>query len=917
MIQGRQQERAAITALVEQAQASRGGALVVRGLPGVGKSVLLEDAAARTHGVKVLRTRGVESESPLAFAALHRLLRPLLAHIGRLPAPQAHALRAAFGEITAEGVDRFLVFLAVLSLLAEAAEHSPVLAVVDDAQWLDDVSAAALLFVARRLDAERVALLFGARDGDERRFDSGDLPELNLAGLDTTDAAELLERQSGTAVPADVVRELMVSTGGNPLALVELARSLAPEQLAGTSRLPHPVPLTTGVERAFLDRCRRLPETAQTFLLVAAADDTGRLRTVCRAARALGAGDESLDAVEASGLLRIVGGHLELRHPLVRSAVYGAATDYRRRRVHQALADALTGEDASERRVWHLAAAAQGPDPDVAAQLDEVAHRSRSRGGHEAASAAWERAAELTTTAEHRAELLYEAAQSAYLAGQITRARTLNEMVAAITQNPGLRADAVRRRARIEWNTGSVQLGHHMILQGAQDVAGADPTRALEMGMFAAAVASFGGDSGIDIRPTTLIAEPPTTAPARVHCFWHLLVGLDHIARGDIEQGAPALRAAFADKVTLEGIDQDLLPNLGIAALHLGDDHAARHYHDLLLSRARSTGALVMVLYALTRRNLTDIAVGDWATARAGATEALHLAQGIGQPGLTALPHALLALLDALRGEESHLQHLAATEQIVQHHPTGIVTGIVHDLLHWGRAVAGEDPASAHYHLAELRLPIICRQATIDRVETTVRAGHLGQARTWVEDVEKFAEATGTAWASAAALHGRALLTDGPEAESYYRAALEHHQNSPRVFDRARTQLAYGEFLRRARRRVDARPRLQAALETFTDLGARRWEERAAQELRASGRTARRRDPSTAVALTPQEIQVATLVQEGMTNREAAAHLFLSPRTIDFHLRNIYAKLGVSSRAELIRHPLDAGARSSGASRPR
>lgn len=914
MIQGREQERAAITALVEQAQASRGGALVVRGLPGVGKSVLLDDAAARTHGMQVLRTRGVESESPLAFAALHRLLRPLLSHIARLPGPQAHALRAAFGEITAEGVDRFLVFLAVLSLLAEAAEHSPVLAVVDDAQWLDDVSAAALLFVARRLDAERVALLFGARDGDERRFDSGDLPELNLAGLDAMDAAELLERQSGTAVPADVVQELMASTGGNPLALVELARCLTPEQLAGTSRLPHPLPLTAGVERAFLDRCRRLPEAAQTFLLVAAADDTGRLTTVFRAAQTLGAGDESLDAVEGSGLLRIMGGHLELRHPLVRSAVYGAATDYRRRRVHQALADALTGEDASERRVWHLAAAAQGPDPAVAAQLNEVAHQSRSRGGHEAASAAWERAAELTTATEHRAELLYEAAQSSYLAGQITRARTLNETVAAITQDPGLRADAVRRRARIEWNTGSVQLGHHMILQGAQDVAGTDPVRALEMGMFAAAVASFGGDSGIDIRPTTLIAEPPTTAPARVHCFWHLLVGLDHIARGDINQGAPALRAAFADKVTLEGIDQDLLPNLGIAALHLGDDHAARHYHNLLLSRARSTGALVMVLYALTRRNLTDIAVGDWATARAGATEALQLAQGIGQPGLTALPHALLALLDALQSKETYLQHMTATEQIIQHHPTGIVTGIVHDLLHWGRAVAGEAPASAHYHLAEMTLPIMCRQATIDRVETAVRAGYPDQARTWVDDMEKFAGATGTAWASAAALHGRALLTDGPEAETYYRAALEHHQNSSRVFDHARTQLAYGEFLRRTRRRVDARPRLQAALETFTDLGARRWEERAAQELRASGRTARRRDPSTAVALTPQEIQVATLVQEGMTNREAAAHLFLSPRTIDFHLRNIYTKLGVSSRAELIRHPLDAGAPLSGAS---
>jgi DNA-binding CsgD family transcriptional regulator len=906
VIQGRQQERTVITELLEQARASHGGALVVRGAAGVGKSFLLHDVAAGVEGMQVLRTQGIESESPLAFAALHRLLRPLMPHLEQLPAPQAHALRAAFGQVVTEGVDRFLVFLAALSLLAEAAEHTPVLAIIDDAQWLDEVSAAALLFVARRVDPERIALLFGARDGDERRFDSGDLSELSLSGVDVSAAAALLEEESGVGVPAEVVRELVAGTGGNPLALVELARALTPEQLAGTARLPRPLPLTTGVERAFLDRYRRLPEPAQTLLLVAAADDTGHLATVRQAARALGAGEAALDVAESSDLLRIVNGQVELRHPLVRSAVYGAATDYRRRRAHQALAGALTGGDAVERRVWHLAAAAQGPDLDVAAQLDEVARRSSTRGGHEAASAAWERAAELTDQVEHAAEFLQQAAQSAWLAGQIPRARTLASTAADLTPEATVRADAALLLARIEWNTGSLSQGRRMVLRGAQQVAAADPIRALEMGMFAAALASFDPSAAREPRPTAVVTAPGQSATARQRCFWHLLVGFDHLVDGDIAQAAPALRAAFADGASLEDADQDLLPNLGIAALHLGEDRVAFQYHDLLLSRARNSGALVMVLYALTRRSTIDFVTGNWSGARAGAFEALHLAQGIGQPGLTSMPLALLALLDGLQGEQTYLQHLGAAEHVAAHHPLGTLGGMVHDLLLWARAVTAEQPEAAHHHLAQLQNPVTRRHAAIDRIEAAARTGHRDLAQTWVVDLEEFAEATGTAWSAAAALHGQALLTDGPEAEKCYQTALEHQQNSSRAFDIARTQLAYGEFLRRARRRVDARPHLQAALETFTDLGASRWEERAAQELRASGRTARRRDPSTAVALTPQELQVATLIQHGMTNHEAAAQLFLSPRTIDFHLRNVFAKLQISSRAELMRQRLDA-----------
>lgn len=908
MIQGRQDERAAIAALIDDACSSRGGALVVRGMPGVGKSVLLDDAVTRGGGMQVLRAQGIESESPLAFAALHRLLRPLMHHVERLPAPQIQALRAAFGEVSSAGVDRFLIFLATLSLMAEAAEDTPVLAVIDDAHWLDDVSAAALLFVSRRLDVERVAILFGARDGDERSFDSGDLPELHLSGIDENATADMVEQRSGVSVAAEVVGQLVSNTGGNPLALLELADALTPEQLAGTSKLPNPLPLTAGVERSFLNRYHRLPEQAQTWLLVAAADDAGELKTVSRAAGMLGAGDDALDAVERSGLLQVRADRLQLRHPLVRSAVYSDATGYRRRQAHRALADVLTGESNLDRRVWHLAAATEDQDPDVATDLDQLAQRFRLRGGHEAASDAWERAAELTPEPGQKAKVLYEAAQSAWLTGQVGRAQTLSDDAHGSAIDPALRADIALLRARIEWNTGSLQQGHHMVLEGAREVASADSIRARQMGMFAAALASFGGDSGSDIDPAALAAKPGAKEPARQHCFWNLLVGLNHLARGDVENGASILSAAFNDGAPLENADQDLLPNLGIAALQVGDDPAVLRYHELLLSRARENGALVTVLYALTRRGATEIATGNWARARAGSSEALQLAKATGQPGLSGFPLALLALLDALQADKTTPNSLAAAEYVASRYPMGSSAGLVRDLLLWTKALHSGQAAAAYHHLARIQLPIMRHHAAIDRFESAVRAGHKDEAALWIRELERYAIATGSPWATAAALHGQALLSEGAIAEKLYVEALELHNASDRVFDRARTQLALGQLLRRARRRVDARSFLESAMVTFADLGARHWEDIASNELRASGKSARKRDPSTAVTLTPQELQVASLIQQGMSNREAAAQMFLSPRTIDFHLRNVFSKLGISTRSELMRHRLDGSA---------
>jgi len=902
VLHGRDAEQAGVTALLDAARRGHGGALVVRGDPGIGKTALLADAAARAgDDVQVLRTQGIESESPLAFAALHRLLLPLWGRLATLPGPQAHALRAAFGEVGGDVGDRFLVFLAALSLLAEAAEDAPVLCLVDDAHWLDEASAAALLFVARRVQLERVAVLFAARAGGAREFSSEELPVLVLAGLDDEAAGALLAERTGTPVAEPVHRQLVERTGGNPLALLQLPAQLSTDQLAGRAPLPERLPRTEAVERAFLDRHERLPADARALLLVAAVDDSGRLATVRRAAARLDAGDAALEAAERSGLLHVEDGRIELRHPLVRSTIHDAATSSERRRAHAALAEVLGEEDDPDRRAWHRAAAAVGPDPDVVGELDAVADRAQRAGGPEAAAAAWARAAELSPTRAGRAFRRWSAARAAWLAGAVASARELADAALREADDPGLHADVARLRARIEWNTGSIHVGHRMVLLAARDVAPSSPDRAREMAMFAAALAAFGADSGTAVDPVGLVPPPAETDTPRRRCFAHLLVGLDAVARGDGHLAGIELRRAFAVAEELGEDDQDLLPNLGIAALQLGDDEAALRWHGQLLSRARATGAVVMVLYSLTRLGLTEIATGEWTAAGTAASDrALQLARDTGQPGLTGLPLALRALVAVWRVEPEADARLAAAEEVAATGPMGILDEPIRDILHWARGVRiGDTPDQALRHLSRISSGLVSRLAAVDRVEAAVRAGEAATAERWIEDLERFADSVGTPWVAAAAAHGRALVAEGTAVVAHFEEALAHHGEAGHPFDRARTALAYGEYLRRRRRRVDARAHLRTAVELFDDLGATSWAEKARSELRASGETARRRVPDAAVGLTPQELQVARLVGRGTSNREVAAQLFLSPRTIDFHLRNVFAKTGVSSRSEL------------------
>ena len=553
--------------------------------------------------VRVLRTQGLESESPLAFAALHRLLRPVLDLVERLPAPQAHALGVAFGQEVGT-VEPFLVAVATLSMLTEAAEEQPVVCVVDDAHWLDSASTDALLFATRRLDADPVAMVFAARDTDDRTFAPDGVPSLRLDGLDAASVRALLAENAPVVVAAEVTDRLLAETGGNPLALVELPTGLSDAQLGGSAPLPAQLMLTAGVERVFLDRSRRLTAAAQTLMLVAAADDTGQLATVQRAAATLGVGPDAVAEAERSGLLVISGDTVTVRHPLVRSAVYQAATANERREVHRALADALDSLEDSDRATWHRAAAADGPDENLVAALDRVGARAERRGGYRAAADAHERAADLTADPLAKAGRQLAAARNAWASGQTARSSRLLSAARERADDPLLLADIDRLRGRIAVNVGSAADAHRIFTQAAEQVAVHEPVRALEMAVAAAVARSHGIDSGARLaaghHQRRRLAAGHRHAPDASSTSWsapgHDIAG-DRASAFDELHAAHAIALGAADTLA----DLDLLGNLANAALHLGDDDAHRRFYALMLSTARENGDGMAVLYALQR----------------------------------------------------------------------------------------------------------------------------------------------------------------------------------------------------------------------------------------------------------------------------------------------------------------------------
>jgi DNA-binding CsgD family transcriptional regulator len=899
---GREQEVTLLADLVAAARHGSAGSMMVRGEPGVGKTALLDELVDGCDDATLLHTQGLEVEAPLPFAALHRLLRPLARLRDALPTPQARALRVAFGEEDGPSVEPFLVGVAALTLLTSAAEERLVLCVVDDVHWLDPATAGALLFCARRIEADRVAMVFGARDGVPSRFDGQGLPELTLSGLAPDAARSLLDRHVGHGRSEEVTERLIHETRGNPLALLELPRELTAEELQGSAPLPSHLHLTARVEQVFLDRSRRLPAPVQAVLLLAAADDTGDVAVLRGASANLDLEEEALDTAVSSGLLLVDTRAAAMRHPLVRSAIYQAAAVDDRRRAHLALAGALDTVGQPDRATWHRAAAVDGPDEDLATALELVGDGARRRGAHASALAAYERAAALRADAGSRAALTFAAARSAWAAGQTAHAQALLTSAHATARSPLLLADIARLRGHIEVNLGSASHAHRIFVEAARSVRTDDPTRALELSVLAAVMRTFGADSGTRLAPADLLVDALAGEPARTRCLRQLLVSMELAAEGSWAGAVEALDVAIGISEDVD--DREVLWNLGNAALQLGDDGAQRRLYTVALSRARADGAVTAVVYALQRLCFSHFLAGDLVGVRTSAEEALALGSTIGQSAMTTPPAAWLALLAAIQGRGDYDVVLTRAEESAASHPLGILTDPVHDLIRWAKgthASATGDRSGALHHLSRFRLPALARMAAVERLDAAVRAGESDLARGWVDELADFAEATGRPWAAAAAAYGRAITADGAAVDDFFRDALARFQAAGRPLDEARVQLAYGEWLRRHQQRVDARGQLRHALDTFQDARATALADRATQELRASGETARKRDPSTLVKLTPTELKIAQLVGSGMSNKDVASECWVSPRTVAFHLRNVFAKAGITSRGELAR----------------
>jgi DNA-binding NarL/FixJ family response regulator len=906
VLYGRETERARLDALLEGTRSSLSGVLVVRGEAGIGKSALLDQAIVSADGTPVLRATGVESEAELAFAGLHQLLRPVLGMMERLPAGQAGALASAFGLGDGEVGDRFLVSLATLGLLSEAADERGLLCLVDDAQWLDEPSAEALLFVARRLEAEGVVLLIAARDGDGRRFESPGLPELQLEGLPSESAAELLDERVGSRLSSAVQDRLLRLSHGNPLALIELPGSLSAEQLAGHEPLVEPLQVGEGVERAFLGRMRALDPPAQQLLLIAAADDSGDVAAILRAGAALGVDVEALGQLEAAALVRVDGGTLTFRHPLVRSAVYRGAGFNQRETAHLALAEALQDEVNADRRAWHLAAASPGPDVAVADELERTAVRARLRGGHAAAATALERAAQLSEDDESRASRLLDAAEANWLGGRAQHAGPLAERAERLLSDRARRARAALLRGSYEFERGMPGEAYQVLVSGAADAAAVDPRIALEMLVRAAEAASFSGH----VEWSGEIAELASRVAGEGHneelFMVELLDGTARLVRGEFERAVSALERA---RRLGEGFQHPrYLTSVAFADSYLGDFVSARARHAQAVSLLRTAGAVGELPLALQLVAAAEVWLGQFGAAAANVAEGLRLAVETGQDTNASFQLGTLARADAPQGREADCRaHAGEAIQLASARglPLPGAVGLFGlEVLELGLG----RPEEALAHLKAIRdpnsglaHPLVALYTAPDFVEAAVWSGQAELAEPAMEGFATWAGLVPSRWPRAVTARMRALVAEGSAADEHFEEALRLHADAELPFEYARTRLLFGEHLRRSRRRSDARPQLREALAGFERLGAKPWAERARGELRATGETARRREPSTIDQLTPQELQIARFVSEGATNREVATKLFLSPRTVEYHLHKVFTKLGIASRGELAR----------------
>ena len=892
MLLGRDRERHDLEKVLADARLNSSAVMVLVGDVGIGKTTLLEYAAAqaRAAGMRVLQARGIESEARVPFAGLLELLRPALSALDRIPEPQRAALEGALALRPATAQDRFAVGAATLNLLAAHAEDAPVAAFVDDAHWLDGSTADALLFAIRRLVADPIAVAVAVREGEPSFVDGAGLPTLRLDGLDRDAAAEL--------VGEDTVDRLYAATAGNPLALLELA-----PEVARLTDLPidAPVPIAGSVAQGFVRRADALPAATRAALLVAAASDTGDLQALERASP--GAVQELLPA-ESAGLVALQDGHVEFSHVLARSAVYGAAAPEERRAAHRALAGALPDHEA-DRRAWHLALATVGPDEAAASALEQAGDRAYERSAYADAAAAYERAAALSLAPS---ALVHRAADAAWLSGQADRAISLLDDALPGEDDPSLALAVDHLRGQIMSRRGPVTEAQALLAEAAERAAASDPERAVVMLAQATMQSFYAGDTPAMVRTAGRATELAAGQGARAAILAGLASGMALVFAGEGDRGARALHDAVALLESSDELRDD--PHLVVWAaygpLWLREAEAGRGLYERALALVRSRtalGALPELLVHVARDWATT---DEWPAAHAGYSEGIALARETGQDVALAFGLAGLAWLEAREGREAECRAHAAEGR-----EACIRAGVgVHEL--WAVAALGDlelglgRPEAALEHYREWDALLTVRgiedadlSPAPELVETLLRLGRGDDAAAAAEHHEQSALAKGQPWALARAARIRGLLATEEDFERGFEEAVDLHGHTPDVFETARTRLAYGGRLRRAGKRVRAREELREAIDLLDSLGAEPWSNLARVELEATGETARRRNPSTLDQLTPQELQIALLLAEGRTTREAAASMFLSPKTIEYHLRNVYRKLGVHSRPEL------------------
>jgi DNA-binding CsgD family transcriptional regulator len=858
-------------------------------------------------GFRVIRAVGVESEMELAFAALQQLCAPLLDRLDRLPVPQQDALAVAFGLRAGDAPDRFLVGLAVLSLLSEAAEEQPLVCLVDDAQWLDQASAHALVFVARRLLAESVALVFATRDPSEEltRFQ-----ELAVEGLRNGDARALLGSAVGVPLDERVRERIVAETRGNPLALLELPRGLTPAELAGGFGLPDTLPLSGRLEDSFRRRIAGLAAETQRLLLVAAGDPVGDPVLVWRAAGRLGIGVRA--AADTDGLLTI-GARVTFRHPLVRSAVYRAASPEDRQAVHRALADASDPDVDPDRRAWHLAQATPGLDEDVAFELERSAGRAQARGGLAAAAAFLERAAVLTPDPSCRAQRALTAAQVKHQAGAFDAALRLVAIAQSgpLTEVQLAQVDLLRGQIAFALSRGSD--APPLLLKAAKRLEPVDERLARETYLEALNAVFFPGllASGGNILETARAARaaPPASQPPRASDL--LLDGLALLITEGYGAGTPTLRRAvnaFRGEDISRGQGRRWLWLASRVAAFLWDDEAWDVLSARFVQQARDEGALNVLPLALTARSGFQVFAGEFAMASSLLEEVVAVNEAT---GASLAPYVALSRV-TFQGREAEAAPLieAARRELVRRDEGWGLT-----FIHWMTAVLHnglgryEEALAAGQQAGEDTHPSWWRNwGLVELIEAAARCGKAELAADALDRLSQTTVASGTDWALGVEARSRALLSEREPAEPLYRQAIEGLERTRVRVELARAHLVYGEWLRRERRRLDAREQLRTAHKLFTEFGMEAFAERARVELEATGEHARKRTVETRDDLTPQEAQISRLAADGATNQEIAAQLFISPSTVDYHLRKAFRKLGVKSRHQLKQHLLRPGA---------